>query len=193
MGQSSITMAKLLKQQGKGGILISVDPWCGSVEHWRNGGVGWNSMLLRNRSIPMIFERYRSNVIREQVEPFVLPFPVGGHVAVQIFTNLKLSADIVHLDGSHEYEDVVVDLRDWWPIVRPGGVLYGDDYAWKGVAKAVEEFRELHGAKVSIYGPGKEKGLTGCPACKFAIHKPLTSQPAAPFEAEKITFGDINS
>ena len=193
MGQSSITMAKLLKQQGKGGILISVDPWCGSVEHWRNGGAGWNGMLLRDRSVPMIYERYRSNVIREQVEPFVLPFPVGGHVASQIFTNIKLSADIVHLDGSHEYEDVVIDLRDWWPIVRPGGILYGDDYAWNGVAKAVEEFRVLHNAKVTIYGPGKEKGLKGCVACKFAIHKPLTGDPAAAFEPEKITFGDINS
>lgn len=51
----------------------------------------------------------------------------------------------VYIDGDHTYEAVREDLDAWWPKVRRGGVLSGDDYTtdgwWgDGVTKAVDEF-----------------------------------------------------
>jgi hypothetical protein len=54
--------------------------------------------------------------------------------------------DWVYIDGNHAYEYVQEDLRSWYPKVRPGGLVVGDDYdrpdAWwdDGVTKAVKEF-----------------------------------------------------
>lgn len=54
--------------------------------------------------------------------------------------------DWVYIDGNHTYEFVLEDLRSWYPKVRPGGLVVGDDYdrpdAWwdDGVTKAVMEF-----------------------------------------------------
>jgi NAD(P)-dependent dehydrogenase (short-subunit alcohol dehydrogenase family) len=36
--------------------------------------------------------------------------------------------DLIYVDGSHDYDDVAADLAAYRPLVRPGGVMFGDDY-----------------------------------------------------------------
>lgn len=49
--------------------------------------------------------------------------------------------DFIYIDGDHEYEGIKADLDNWYPKVKKGGVLAGDDYAPKypGVIQAVDE------------------------------------------------------
>lgn len=55
-------------------------------------------------------------------------------------------ADIVFLDGSHEYEDVKWELENYSKLVKPGGCLSGHDYnIFEGVNKAVDEFCHENG------------------------------------------------
>jgi predicted O-methyltransferase YrrM len=49
------------------------------------------------------------------------------------------SVDAVWLDGSHAEEDVAADIQAWWPRLRPGGAMGGDDLAWPGVCSAVAQ------------------------------------------------------
>jgi len=53
--------------------------------------------------------------------------------------------DWVYIDGNHLYEFVKADLNAFFPKVKPGGLLCGDDYGVKGwwdhgVTRAVDEF-----------------------------------------------------
>lgn len=53
--------------------------------------------------------------------------------------------DWAYLDASHYYEDVKTDLLAWFPKVKRGGFITGDDYGrhgfWDdGVTRAVDEF-----------------------------------------------------
>lgn len=51
--------------------------------------------------------------------------------------------DVIFIDAMHTYEDVLADIKRWWPRVRPGGVLAGHDYAhdhFPGVKQAFDEF-----------------------------------------------------
>ncbi|WP_353432454.1 class I SAM-dependent methyltransferase [Polynucleobacter sp. MWH-UH23A] len=50
------------------------------------------------------------------------------------------SLDLVYIDGDHTYDGVVKDLAAWFPKVRKGGVICGDDIGWPGVKQAVDEF-----------------------------------------------------
>lgn len=55
------------------------------------------------------------------------------------------SLDWVYIDGNHMYEFAKADLESFYPKIRKGGFLTGDDYApggwWKGgVMRAVDEF-----------------------------------------------------
>jgi hypothetical protein len=64
--------------------------------------------------------------------------------------------DWVYVDGDHSYEAVISDLRNWWPKIRPGGWLAGDDYRWRdekknlSVKTAVEEFAGETGVRVEV-------------------------------------------
>lgn len=62
------------------------------------------------------------------------------------------SIDFVFVDGDHRYEQVRQDLEAWWPKVARGGVLMGDDWAWPGVARAVEEFASSINRDVVLIG-----------------------------------------
>lgn len=52
------------------------------------------------------------------------------------------SFDGIHIDGCHSYVGASADIRNAWPLLRPGGVILCDDYlrADYGVAQAVHEF-----------------------------------------------------
>ena len=39
--------------------------------------------------------------------------------------------DVIFIDGSHAYADVVIDSLFSWKLLRPGGVLIWDDYLWR--------------------------------------------------------------
>jgi len=58
--------------------------------------------------------------------------------------------DWVYIDGNHLYEFVMRDLESYYPKVKPGGLIAGDDYGLKGwwdngVKRAVDEFAQRGG------------------------------------------------
>lgn len=68
------------------------------------------------------------------------------------------SFDWAYIDGDHSYEAVKADLAAWYPKIKLGGALAGDDYDWRdeagrlSVKQAVDEFlreRQLESASMS--------------------------------------------
>lgn len=61
------------------------------------------------------------------------------------------SLDGCYIDASHDYQDVLDDLRAWSQIVKPDGYIFGHDYTRNemakklnfGVIEAVEEFCKI--------------------------------------------------
>ena len=59
--------------------------------------------------------------------------------------------DWIYIDGDHSYEGCLRDLENALQVVKPGGLILGDDYGWPnakwfkpGVTKAVDEFINKH-------------------------------------------------
>ena len=66
-----------------------------------------------------------------------------SHQAAPLFPDEHF--DWIYVDASHFYDDVKVDLQAFWPKLRRGGYIAGDDYdrrgIWEhGVTRAVDEF-----------------------------------------------------
>jgi len=67
-----------------------------------------------------------------------------------ILPTLKRWYDYIYVDGSHEYKDVIQDLRDVWKL--HSGIIVCDDYGTKeGVRKAVDEFSSDTEEKIEIH------------------------------------------
>lgn len=65
------------------------------------------------------------------------------------------SLDFVYIDAAHDYEHVKQDIEAWYPKVRAGGVLCGDDYYHMrsgntGVIDAVDEFVAENGINLQV-------------------------------------------
>lgn len=53
------------------------------------------------------------------------------------------SIDFLFIDANHDYESVLLDIKNWFPKVKKGGIIAGHDYnpnAFPGVIQAVNEF-----------------------------------------------------
>ncbi|KAG6382907.1 hypothetical protein SASPL_157376 [Salvia splendens] len=60
--------------------------------------------------------------------------------------------DLVEVDAAHDFHSAWVDINHAYKVLRPGGVLFGHDYAWDGVRKAVHIFARLHGFQIKLDG-----------------------------------------
>ena len=60
--------------------------------------------------------------------------------------NVKVdNIDLLHIDGSHKYEDIKRDVKDWFPRVIKGGIiLLHDTIAYDGPKRVVKELREKY-------------------------------------------------
>lgn len=86
-------------------------------------------------------------------------------VAASQFADASL--DLVYIDGDHTYEGVCKDLAAWYPKVKKGGVICGDDIGWIGVKRAVDEFFLALGAEYQII---TKNGFENMPAFYFIVN-----------------------
>jgi predicted O-methyltransferase YrrM len=67
--------------------------------------------------------------------------------------------DFVYIDGNHAYDFVLEDLRKYYSLIRPGGVLGGHDYyngftkSHSGVIAAVQEFASTANLDLTVEMP----------------------------------------
>jgi len=139
-GQSAITMGTHVKQSGLRCLITCVDTWLGSLEFWDGLEDTPERDLRLRHGYPQVYYQFLSNVVHAGLQDVILPFPAPSLIAARYFARQGLTADLVYIDGSHDEQDVLADLRAYFGLVRPGGVLFGDDFNWEGVRNAVTAF-----------------------------------------------------
>jgi hypothetical protein len=138
-GQSSITMGKSLKKVCDNPKLYCVDTWLGALEFWTHGCSEERNMMCRN-GYPQVYYQFLSNVVHNNLQDIIFPIPATSSTGAKILKNNTIKADLIYIDASHEYEDVLNDIKIYSHLINPRGVMFGDDYgAWQGVRRAVDE------------------------------------------------------
>ena len=203
-GLSSILMARALRERweklrgsslagteafGRGAVW-SVDTFAGSMEFWlvqgkQGRGHAWKAGKVTDRDLrllnghPTIYWQFMANVLREGLKDYIVPVPMDGSTAAHWFASTCPLADVIHLDAGHEYDAVTSDIQRFWPLLRPGGILLGDDYSrnWPGVVHAANEFAQREGVVLHHSNPASnwaaapEKLETGL--FKWWVRKPI--------------------
>ncbi len=137
-GQSTITLANNLRKNSIDGVVIAVDTFLGSFEHWRQHGRLFN----RKNGVPDLYRTFLSNVERAGLCEYVIPMPQTSSTACKILKSFNVRPTIVHVDAAHEYREALMDIEDYWEILDEEGYLIGDDYhqTWPGIVRAAGEF-----------------------------------------------------
>lgn len=82
--------------------------------------------------------------------------------------------DVVYVDGyAHTGQEHGKTLRDWWPKVKPGGILSGDDYdpAWPLTVQYVDEFCAQQNLKLHIHNFSEKTWWSRHPS--WYVYKPI--------------------
>jgi hypothetical protein len=173
-GLSASIFARYLKSQ-KSGVIVCVDTWLGAYEFWSrhftHGVFDPSRNLHLKNGYPSVYYSFLSNMYHMKLTDYVVPFPAPSSLAATFMKgNPSFRADLIHIDAAHEYEDIRHDIAIWWPLVRPGGMLVGDDYSrwWPGVVRAADEFAKEQNLHLYINPQGN----------KWWVIKPLASQQA---------------
>ena len=139
-GGSVISFASRMRDMNLDGVVIAVDTWLGSWDHWTSDE--WFAHLNFSNGFPALYHTFAANIVGEGLQDYVLPLPLDSINAANVLRHHQVRPlDVVHIDGGHDYHAVTSDLREWWPMIRPEGVLIGDDYPhWPEVKKAFDDF-----------------------------------------------------
>lgn len=143
-GGSSLTLAKALERERVDGCVIAVDTWLGSAEHWIIDA-HFPSLGIRHGQ-PQLMQTFMRNVLLDGQDRRIVPLPLDSINASELLRKREIHADLIHIDAGHDYRSVLGDIETWWPLLRPGGMLIGDDYyppgngRYKGVCRAFHEF-----------------------------------------------------
>ena len=127
-GKSTAFMCAEIAHSGKDIEFFCIDTWAGSIEHQ-----GY-------KDLDKLYFTFLDNM--RPLEHLYFPLKITSKEASRKFKDESL--DFVFIDASHEYEDVLEDIKLWYPKVKKEGILAGHDCypnnpEWGGVYRAVKE------------------------------------------------------
>lgn len=172
-GKSACTMGRVLEnltmdfydgrtRSGNWAIetqIVCVDTWLGATE-FVGSQPATKRYLHPKNGYPQVYYTFLSNVVRENLSHRIVPFPQTSTNAARFFKKANIKADLIYIDGSHEYEDVLADLYAWGDVLSEDGIMFGDDYCpyWSGVIDAVDQYADAHGLHVDSVRYANDEG-----------------------------------
>jgi len=114
-------------------------------------GAGYEECIHKGGKFPIGY------IIRDVPKDKVSWYLIKTELAVLEFPNMFF--DFVYIDADHLEPQVKNDCQNWWPKIKPGGIICGHDYnepSNLGVTHAVNEvFKE----RVVHCAPNKDDGV----------------------------------
>ena len=133
MGRSTCYMGEGIKNSQKNIKFYAIDTWEGSDEEEHISFI--EELKSKGKTL---FDEFQENIKSCGVDDVIIPIQSTSILAAEQFEDNSI--DFLHIDASHDYENVIADINAWYPKVKPGGMITGDDYLWPGVNKAVNEY-----------------------------------------------------
>ncbi len=130
-GGSAIPVARLVRQWG--GRVTCVDVW-------ESEPVFYNYEPTLNTLV-----RCLKNIAHAGLEDVIDLVQMRTDIAAQHWAGGSI--DYLYVDADHSYAGCKSDLELWWPHLRVGGLIAGDDYGDQrfGVTEAWDEFEKVYG------------------------------------------------
>lgn len=111
--------SEVILRQWMGRRLFSVDPW----REWPKDSYQDPANVAQQRQEQLYLEA------KQRLEPFKERSVILRKTSKEAAGDFAdRSLDFVYLDAQHHFDAVREDLNLWFPKIKPGGILCGDDY-----------------------------------------------------------------
>ncbi len=136
-GGSAIKMGNYLKQSNRQAKIYCVDTWLGALEFWTRFKDSEERNLMLKNGYPQVYYQFLSNVVHNDLQDIIIPVPMPSTMGAAVLKDYGVTAELIYVDGSHEYEDVKADIKAYKELCT--GIIFGDDYGWPSVKDAVRD------------------------------------------------------
>lgn len=148
-GQSAVHMAGITKRMNIPTKIYCIDTWLGGKEHWFNGTE--NGGMTHKNGYPQVYFQFLSNVVHSSVQDIIVPVPTTSLIGARYLKEKNIHPQLIYVDASHDYDDVYIDVREYFEACAPGGVIFGHDYFHDDVRNAVTDFSRKIGKNLESY------------------------------------------
>lgn len=132
-GQSTLWLGYGIEDRSDGGRVYAVDTWQGSFEEEKH------KKYLEGYSENQLYEEFIQNMKNNGLDQITVPIR-GDTLEVARQWPLDTRIGLLHIDASHEYEEVRRDFEFWSPHVLTGGFIVFDDVPyWPGPTRLITE------------------------------------------------------
>lgn len=111
--------------------LLLIDPW-EEIPSSKKAKYNKQNQELRYKKVKHYFRDELSN---EKIEILRMRSEIAKNYIKNNFI------DFLYIDGDHSYDAVLNDLKNYYPKVKNGGLIAGDDIRLVEVRKALEDFQ----------------------------------------------------
>jgi predicted O-methyltransferase YrrM len=126
LGGSAIAVARLVRQWG--GVVFGIDAWEGTDPVFDGASIEDCARNIREAGVANVvwLKKARTDDAAREWDSDPI--------------------DYLYIDADHSYDACTQDLELWWPHVRVGGLVAGDDYddPRQGVTQAWDGFEKRH-------------------------------------------------
>lgn len=126
-----------------------VDTWLGGIDHVMSEKPV-DDLKRDLAGSPQLYHQFLRNFMDEQeIARRIFPVQNTSINGARLLAHVGVQAELIYIDGSHEYADVYADLVAYAQLLKPGGVMFGDDFrSFPGVFAATLRFAFESGRKV---------------------------------------------
>lgn len=120
--------------------IYCVDTWLGGIDHVLSSKPQ-DDLARDSHGSPRIYHQFIRNFAEEpDFAKRIFPIQNTSLNGARILAHLGVAAQLIYVDGSHEYHDVYADLCAYVQLLAQGGLMFGDDFRAPGVFAAVLRF-----------------------------------------------------
>jgi hypothetical protein len=106
---------------------------------WVNKVV-WEHLAVTEDGRPTVYYQFLRNTLEQKLDDTILPVSMSSIIGARFLNTYQFRPQLIFLDSAHEQGETLIELALYWNILRPGGVLFGDDWNWDSVRCDVKKF-----------------------------------------------------
>ena len=129
VGFSACKFAEYNKLYTNDFAIICIDTWLATG--WKEN---WDSRL---NGQPTLFYSFIKNVKDQGHSDVIIPYQWPSINAFMYLKKANIVADVIYVDGAHDEINVHLDVGNYYSLLKPGGIMFGDDWTWDSVKSGV--------------------------------------------------------